>query len=871
MVAPAALHGGTGRERTLVAPTEVMSNTLISVIKMARPRRALFTTFTFSLSWFEALVLPALRQCNCEQIDVLVDARQACKSTDEAASLYAGSAYRVIPVYMEKTTVFHPKLAYLEGWEDLDHLVVASANLTMSGHGRNLEVIDALSSDTEPAVFGEFGDFLQALTAECSFSAESLDVLHAYRRRAATQLARAGTVDEAARRTWLVHTLSTPADEQFLDHAARIDDAHRLTVLSPFHAPSGAPVQKLAREIGVETLRIGLDASTLIAPFTDEYVFDTQPDYVIAKRENEDPRPLHAKCFELEGSNGTLVMTGSVNATGQSLSTTDNVEVSLIRMLPKSPFKWAKATPVKFTPCEFKVDAMTARNPAIQVTWTIANQLVGHIEPAGDTELVTMSIWYGDERAALVDEVRLENGKFSVNMGQPVNARGALRLIVEGLDLHAEGWINVELDLAGDENQRNLAKASSRVMANEFRLEDLDTIFGWLSRLQNNVQSQEKREPGGASRTSPSTQSGTAPAPGRKISYDEWRASIEAPHVAKIPAGLTRNAVEAVLRWLNRDVTTVPLTPPTERGNTPPSEDSPTGKASPPVKRALLATEKSEFTSGGNSADEERRHRTEALYQALLEAIPKGLALEARSSVAPMLVELSGCAQLKHALVQGARGEDGADHLALMLQGWLTRFATFEYGEDNRGVLLPFFSAIACCAVATHSQVSLPSLKEALELLAGRSLEPGEIAAGARLALRTNRFDRIPEDMKGAALEAAGAIEAEQTQSQRLVFLIEQVTNPTTKSAPKVPPRYQKAFEALWQHRKSMRGAFGVLARNTEPMACPCCYGMLRAEDASRLRADQVCLCLNCQRPVFYALDTASLDQNGLAGRYKKN
>lgn len=862
MTTPPVLHGAE-RETAPVAAVEVMFNTLVSVIKMARPRRAIFTTFTFSLSWFEALILPALRQFNCEQIDVLVDARQACKSTDEAASLYAGSAYRVIPVYMEKTTVFHPKLAYLEGWDDLDHLVVASSNLTMSGHGRNLEVIDALRSDTEPAVFGEFGDFLQVLAAKYSFSTESLDVLHAYQRRSATQFARAGTVDEEARRTWLVHTLATPANEQFLAHATRIDDAHRLTVLSPFHAPSGAPVQKLARKIGVDTLRIGLDARSLIAPFTDEDVFETQPEYVIAEREDETPRLLHAKCFELEGSNGTLVMTGSINATAQSLSSTDNVEVSLIRMLTKSPFKWAKAAPVQFTPCEFKVDAITARNPALQVTWTVANELVGRIEPAGNTELVTLSVWDGDERAVQLDKVRLENGKFSANMGQPVNARGALRLIVEGLNLHAEGWINVELDLAGNEDQRNLAKASSRMMTNEFRLEDLDTIFGWLSRLQNHVQSLEKREPGSAGRTSLSTRIGTAPAPIRKMSYDEWRASIEKPHMTKTPAGLTRNTVEAVLRWLNRDVTT-------ESQTTPPEKGAATGKASPPVKRALLVTEKSEFTSESSSAQEERRQRTNALYQALLEAIPKGLTLEARSSVAPMLVELSGCAQLKHAFVQGALAGYGADHLALTLQSWLSRFATFQYGEDNRGVLLPFFSAMACCAVAAHAQVSLPSLKEALELLAGRALEPGEIAMGARLAMRTNRFDRIPEEMKRTALEAAGAIEAEQTQSQRLVSLIEQVTNPATKSVPMVPPRYQKAFEALWQHRKSTCGAFGVVARSTGPKACPCCYCRMHSEDASRLRADQVWLCLNCNRPVFYALDTAALDRNGLAGRYKK-
>lgn len=847
-----------------------MSNTLVSIIKLAQPRRALFTTFTFSLSWFEALVLPALRQCNCEQIDVLVDARQACKSTDEAASLYAGSAYRVIPVYMEKATVFHPKLAYLEGWEDMDHLVVASANLTMSGHGRNLEVIDALNSDKEPAVFGEFGDFLQALVAKYSFSAESLHVLHAYQRRAATQLARVGTVDEAARRMWLVHTLTTPADEQLLDHAARINDAHRLTVLSPFHAPSGAPVQKLAQQIGVETLCIGLDASSLIAPFTDEGVFERPPDYVIAEREDEAPRLLHAKCFELEGSNGTLVMTGSVNATVQSLSSTDNVEVALIRMLPKSPFKWVTATPVQFTPCEFRIDAMTARNPALQVTWTVANELVGHIEPTGDTKLVTLSVWDGDERAAQVDEVRLENGKFSANMGQSINARGALRLIVEGLNLHAEGWINVELDLAGDEDQRNLAKASCRVMANDFRLEDLDTIFAWLSRLQTHIQSQGNREPDGTNRTSRTTRSGTTPAPVRKMTYDEWRASIEAPHVAKTPAGLTRNTVEAVLRWLNRDLTPEAPSPRPAKGGTPHSDGAPNSKAEPPVKRTLLTSEKSEFISGSSSAEEERRQRTEALYLALLEAIPKGLALEARSSVAPMLVELSGCAQLKHALVQGARGGHGGDHLALMLQGWLTRFAAFEYGEDNRGVLLPFFSAMACCAVAAHSQVSLPSLKEALELLAGRSLVPGEIAMGARLALRSNRFDRIPEDMKRTTLEAARAIEAEQTQSQRLVSLIEQVTKSSTKTLSKVPPRYQRAFEALWQHRENTRGAFGIVARSTGPTACPCCYCRLHPEDASRLRADQVGLCLNCQRPLFYALDTAALDQNGLAGRYKK-
>lgn len=851
-----------------------MSNTLISLIKMARPRRALFTTFTFSLSWFEALVLPVLRQCNCEQIDVLVDARQACKSTDEATSLYAGSAYRIIPVYMNGTTVFHPKLAYLEGWEDLDHLVVSSANLTMSGHGRNLEVIDALSSDNEPAIFGEFGDFLQSLTNKYSLCTENLGVLNGYRSRAISHSARAGTIDVAGRRAWLVHTLATPADEQLLAHAKRIGNVYCLTVLSPFHSPSGSPLLKLVEELNVDTLRIGLDASSRIAPFNHEGVFDKSPDYVIAVQEDESLRPLHAKCFELEGSDGTLVMTGSVNATVQSLCTNDNVEVSLIRLLPRSPFKWTKVKPSQFVPCDFNVDAMTARNPALQVTWTVANELIGHIEPAADTKVVTLSVWDGDELAAQVDEVRLENGRFSVNMGQPVKARGALRLIIEGHDLRAEGWINVELDLTGDEDQRSLAKASSRVMANEFRLEDLDTIFGWLLRLQTYIQPREKSKEIDTSRTVPSPRSGTAPPSARGMGYDEWLASAEMPREAKTPLGLTCNSVEAVLRWLNRDVTTECSTTQPALGDKSPLEKAPVSKESLPVKRMLLATKEAEFTSASSATEEERRQRTEALYQALLDAIPKGLALAAHSPIAPMLVELSGCAQLKHALVLGACGGLGGDHLALVLQDWLTRFSAFEYGEDNRAVLMPFFSAVACCAVVATPQVSLPALKEALELIAGRSWEPGEIGREASIALRTNRFDRIPEDMKRKALENASTIEAEQTQSQRLVSLIAQFTNPATKKMPNVPPRQQKAFDALWRLRKSKSklGAFGLVRRSTRPTACPCCNSRLLPEDASRLQVDQVYLCtsIHCQRPVFYALDTYALDENGLAGLYRK-
>lgn len=236
-----------------------MQKKLISLIRDAKPRRALFTTFTFSLSWFEALIVPVLRANGCEQIDVLIDAREACKSTDEATALHAGNAYRIIPVYMTGTTVFHPKLVYLEGMQE-DTLVVSSANLTLAGHGKNLEVLDAVGSHKEPGVFAEFAQFLTILTEKHSFSAENLAVLHAYRDQAVRMKKKADPIDEVGRTAWLVHTLVEPAAIQFAEHALRLGAAHTLTVLSPYHAPSGRPVQDLADLIEVTDLRIGLCA-----------------------------------------------------------------------------------------------------------------------------------------------------------------------------------------------------------------------------------------------------------------------------------------------------------------------------------------------------------------------------------------------------------------------------------------------------------------------------------------------------------------------------------------------------------------------------------------------------------------------------------
>lgn len=460
-----------------------MQTKLISLIRQAQPSRALFTTFTFSIAWFEAIVVPTLRTCGCKQIDVLVDAREACKSTEDANSLYAGSAYRIIPVYMSGTNVFHPKLAYFEG-KSKDALVVGSANLTLAGHGKNLEVLDAVDSSEEPGVFVEFSEFLSTLISRHEFSEENLEILRSYQTRATT-VAATGGGSVSSRKAWLVHTIERTAAEQFVEHAARIEGPHRLTVLSPYHSPSGAPIENLARQLEVDQVRIGISAKTFLAPFREPLTNFANPvEFVNAKTPNSS-RFLHAKCFEVEGADSVIVMTGSVNATGQSLESTRNVEVSLVRLLDASPFEWESAIPREYVACEFLVSELTAKSPALQATWTTSNHIVGVVQPANGAQVVRFEIWDGDTCHAEIEDVALrDDGTFSIKMKELFNARGALRLQLIGNDLSAVGWINVEFELSADETQRTLAKASTRMLAGEFHPNDLAAIFSWLEGLQ---------------------------------------------------------------------------------------------------------------------------------------------------------------------------------------------------------------------------------------------------------------------------------------------------------------------------------------------------------------------------------------------------
>ena len=159
-----------------------MTASLSDVLAGQRWEKALFTTYALSLTFFESIVLRALREVECREIWVIADAEGYRSSLMERGSHGVGYEYHLVPIGL-RNGVFHPKCCYFVG-ADSDVLAIGSGNLTFGGFGRNLEVIEVLSSETHSGCLYAFAEFLNALKLRTDVVCPDLSWVDAFADRA---------------------------------------------------------------------------------------------------------------------------------------------------------------------------------------------------------------------------------------------------------------------------------------------------------------------------------------------------------------------------------------------------------------------------------------------------------------------------------------------------------------------------------------------------------------------------------------------------------------------------------------------------------------------------------------------------------------
>ncbi|MER8883005.1 hypothetical protein [Mesorhizobium sp. M0816] len=318
-------------------------------------RKAVFTTYALSLSFFESVVLDALVRGRSQEALILADVEGIRSGLSEQGAQRAGRDYEIEPVSVSNG-VFHPKVSAFVSDDDC-HLIVGSGNLTFSGWGRNLETAEHLHPSFAADAFHGAARFFELLGGQRGITHGAQEACASL----AQDLSRAAGRGRGDGSVRFLHSLEGGIAQSMEDIAGELGGATRLTVAAPFW-DGGAAVDDLCSRLKLEEVHVHAHAGgTVRGTAGANWPFGAKSRVVAVAAEpfmETANRKLHAKAFEVACRNGRLIISGSANASGAAL-TGFNVEACVARVQRGSTVSWhlvPAAVPLPVLPLENEAD-----------------------------------------------------------------------------------------------------------------------------------------------------------------------------------------------------------------------------------------------------------------------------------------------------------------------------------------------------------------------------------------------------------------------------------------------------------------------------------------------------------------------------------
>jgi hypothetical protein len=473
---------GLANRMNTAASDVVDTRGIVEFISDARWTHALFTTYALSLSYFESELLRPLLHQGCDDIWLVCDAEGYRSSLLERRSVRVGHEYRIVPVALPHG-VFHPKAIYLVS-HDEQLLLVGSGNVTFGGHGRNTEVFEALVPRKHATAFADFAEFLEQLATRPEIMIARRDWLDDFAERART--AASAGADESQPPVRLVHPLERTATEQLGEATDAFDYCGHLRIISPYHDPDGAAVKRLINRLGPEKATVAVtNESSSQFPFEAAAAWSTAVESQRAALPGN--RFVHAKWIECECGGATVLLTGSFNSTSKALTTTENVELGVLRVISGSDpmLHWEACDPPPHEPAE--------RHPAGLGHAAIVYASFDRLEPPRLVgHLISLNEVAGEWACRIVHPDGLsyagivfveDGGEFCLadSKLEEFSELSALQIVLQRGERSARGWIHNELLLNLGMRRRLSVSAMARLMRREGTDDDLQALLDYLS------------------------------------------------------------------------------------------------------------------------------------------------------------------------------------------------------------------------------------------------------------------------------------------------------------------------------------------------------------------------------------------------------
>jgi hypothetical protein len=475
-------------------------------------RRAVFTSYALSLSFFEAVVLDALvRGGGCESL-ILADVHGVRGSLSEQGAQRVGKDYEVEPVLVSGG-VFHPKVSVLCAGEEC-HVLVGSGNLTFGGWGGNCEVLEHLHPSFAAQAIEDAASFFELMTVtgrihysaaeQCAATAEDL-------RKPIKTTSLNGDIR-------LFHSLGLSIAEQISQTVADLGGAQRLVAAAPFW-DDGSAIDRLCKTIGLDHVFVHVHPYGCVEGFAGSNwptgcrnkVHAVQVEVIEAQG-----RRLHGKVFEILCKRGRVIVSGSANGTGAALNRSGNIEACVVRILRTATTGW------KFRPSEppelqaALADEQDIEERSVGVLRAVldADELAGEVLVPKMTDRVSVSYVTGLGAEPLGKTDLSAEGAFRI-AAPALEERSWLggRLVVRVKDQHgrlAEGFVSIASFADITRRAGAIGRRLFAVLAGTETPEDVAAIISWFYEDPQRLADTLPRVSGGGSNASIGSDDDTA-------------------------------------------------------------------------------------------------------------------------------------------------------------------------------------------------------------------------------------------------------------------------------------------------------------------------------------------------------------------------
>jgi|JFJP01.1.fsa_nt_gi hypothetical protein len=305
------------------------SRILLKEIPTGKFHSAIFTTYSINLYYLEQQVLPLLGSKDIHYVSILADGAMLTTQLKHYGYLSQQRKRNYAVHGIQSSGAFHPKLIFLAG-PDSVLLLVGSGNLTTSGHGKNLEVWNAVYvnslDDTKYGFVIQSWNYIKQLHADLGDSANSkLKSIEDNCFLLANGKEVESTVFDLDGQNQISFH-ANQEDSSLFNQVSDIvgnDKIERITIMCPFHDSEGKFIQELNKRYNPGQIDVLVQSDFGALPIKMKNLSNVSFfEWTEVMQEKQRQSYFHAKNIIIEGKNKNYLISGSANASIAAFGTT---------------------------------------------------------------------------------------------------------------------------------------------------------------------------------------------------------------------------------------------------------------------------------------------------------------------------------------------------------------------------------------------------------------------------------------------------------------------------------------------------------------------------------------------------------------------